>query len=332
MYSLKADCYAIINHGGKNELALITSVTASTVTAYLNKDLENDGVVTTVKVPIENVVASLGTKPKIGAAYGVKIEPFFSSEEHDRWGTISYYRAITKKERKCMRQALDRTAELLDKRGLSVFMPVKLEIRDNNGGKYLGYYKHSKKDEVPSVLCLKPPSFLTSDIEPEDIDYIIYHESGHGVWFTAVSRDLRARWVKLFEKRIKCKNIKQAQLDLILNNIYDYGDGGIKDYYKNQADDDEQIIINECLAYLKKIYKLTVEDIDLLIQEDADRLDKYWPSTSDISKSYPDISVYAQKSCIEFFAEGFSHFLSKNPLPKDVKALMKETFEDVRNR
>jgi hypothetical protein len=307
-------------------LVLITSVTASTVTGYLNEDLEKDDTVTPVKFPMENVIVSLGKTPKIGSSHGVKIEPFLDSEELDMWGTVMYYRRVIKKERKIMRTALARTIEVLDKRGLATFIPVKLEVREHNG-KHLGFYKHSKKEGVEPIICLKPPTF---ELEPEDIDYIIYHEASHGIWHTSVNSALRALWVKLFEKRVKCTSIKQVQLDLILSNVSDYKNGGIKDFIKDEADDQEQEIIKECLSYMKKVYKLSVEDIDILLQED--NIDKYWPTYTDFSKVFPDISTYSMTSVQEFFAESLAHALMKNPLPKDVKELIKETVTSVKSK
>ena len=297
-FELATDCYVILKHTNKNELALVTSLSKTTVNAYLNKDLEKDEAITPIKVPMENVLVSLGPKPQVGSVYGVQVEPFIASEELNGWGTLVYYRTVPVKEKKWMFQALERTYENLEKRGLTGFLPVKVEIRAHNG-KHLGYYKHSKKEGIDSQLCLKPPQF---DLEPEDIDFIIYHEAGHGIWYTSVSSVLRAKWVKLFERRVKCKSIKQKELDAILQSIYEYT-GSIKEFIKSEAPEDETDVIKSCLLHMKKNYRLSVENIDTLIQED--NIDKYWPTLQEVSKVFPDISEYSMKSPEEFLAKPF---------------------------
>ena len=324
-FELVAESYCILRHNNKNKLALITSLSKSTVNAYLNDDLEKDEAITPIKVPIENIVASLGPNPVVGSAYGVKIEPFYSQVDVEGWGTLSYYRKVPKKEKKLMFESLSRTFDVLDSKGLTAFVPVKLEIREHNG-KHLGYYKHSKKEGVPSILCLKPPAF---DLEPEDIDYIVYHEAGHGIWFTSVGSKFRAALVKLFERRVKCKSIKQKELDALLQAIYSYT-GSIKDFIKDECPDSDQEVVKEAVKYMSKNYRLSVEDVDLLIHED--NIDNYWPTQQEISSVFPDISEYSMRSVAEFWAESFAHRLMKHKLPKDVKALMIETLEDVKNR
>jgi hypothetical protein len=326
MFKLASDTYCIIEYNGRNHLALVTSVTASTAKVFLNSEMEKDDTINSITIPLEQVIASLGITPKLGSVHGVKVEPFLHSEDIEGWGSASYYRVVPKKEKKWMYQALERTFDVLEENGLTAFLPVRLEIRTHQG-KYLGYYKHSKKEEIPSALCLMPPDF---NAEPEELDAIIYHEAAHGIWYSSVSSALRSQWTRMFEKRIKSKTIKQKELDAILQSLYEYG-GSIKDFAKDEVDDNEQLIIKEALVYMKKVYRLSADHVENLLQEDDDRLDKYWPTQQDLSKAMPDISDYSLKSTDEFFAEGFSIYMTygAKDLPKDVAKLMKETLKAV---
>lgn len=326
-FNIEKDHYVIVNHSGKNKLALVTSVSKSTVSFFLNEELQTDGAVNSVKAPIELVIADLGPKPKVGNAYGVKIDPFYSKEEHPQWGTIFYFRLMQGKEKKFFRKSLDRTIEFLEQKRLAFFLPLDIKVHESTG-KYLGYYKHSNKDGVPSIMGIQPPTF---EIEPDDLDYIIYHEAAHAMWFKSIRGELRAKWVLLFEKRIKCKHVKQKDLDRILEALYVHSENGVKDFIKNEASDEEQLIITECLSYLKKVYKLSVLDVDNLLKDGERAMDEYWPTLQDVRREVPDVSLYSMNNCEEMFAECMAFLLIGNELPKDVRKLLKETIAHLRS-
>ena len=325
MFNLQKDTWIILNYNGKNKLAQVTSLSKSTVNAFLNDDYEKEEATTSIKVPMEMVLADLGIKPKLGSVHGVKVEPFYASEEYGGWGTIKYYRLMKGKEKKILYAALDRTFEILETKKLDSFPELDIKIHEYDG-KHLGYYKHSKKEGINSTFGIQPPTF---DIDEEDFDYLIWHEFGHVLWFNKMNSAIRAQWVKLFERRIKCKKFKQSELDKILQAIYSHADEGIRSFIKNEASEDEVELIKACMTYMNKIFKLSLDDIDLMLKED--NIDDYWPTQQAISKVFPDISQYSTKDCKEFMAESFAHsFNTEVKLPKDVRILLKETLATVK--
>lgn len=322
-FSLSTDNYAIIRVGDKNKLALITSRKGDNISIFLNDDLEADTATQSRKIPIENVVAVLGKEPIIGAAYGTKIEPMLMSEDYSPWGLIKKYIKLSKKEDLYFKRCLDRCYTLLDAKGLTRILPINIEVRMHNG-KHLGHYKHSTKEGQYSTICLKPPSFT---MEPVDLDYILYHEFGHGLWYSLVDSDLQSEWIELFSLRIKAKIITQKSLDTLLDALMAY-DGSIKNYLKDEASDKEILIIKECLTYLKKIHKLKPEDVSLMLEKE--KLADYWPTQQAISSVSPDITLYSTTDVREFWAESFVFRMQKKKLPSDVKELMLKTLDVIR--
>ena len=78
---------------------------------------------------------------------------------------------------------------------------------------------------------------------------------------------------------------------------------------------------------MQKLYKLSPEDVDILVSED--NIDDYWPTHQEISRVAVDISSYGATKPIEFFAEAISYHLSGIKVPKDVRELIKLTFSSV---
>ncbi len=316
--------YLIVKFEGKSKLILATSLSGDIGKGFLEETESEEE--RTVNFGTEFIVANLGREPVPGSVYGVKVEPLLKAMEAPDWGELAIYRKLEVEERKVLGASLKRVYKSLDKQGLSYFMPLRLEIRQKNG-KYAGYYKLRKNK--PPIMCLKPPTFHLSN---DEIDALLYHESGHGLFMhSSFPQQLKATWIKLFQKRVLCKGVKQDALDQILDAIYDYS-GSIKDFYKDEASDDTQVILRECLSHIKRVRRLDAEKLDiLLLQRGRGSLDKIWPKYTDLTSTFEDVSSYSMTNADEFFAEAMMFSQMKVELPKDIEKLMKETLSEIRD-
>lgn len=273
----------------------------------------------TFEVELADVLANLGEYPQDGSVHGVKIEPWHETIRHKFWGDIHIYREMKAKEKDHLVAHLDRCSAGLKNKHLDGFLPIRMEIRPRKGS-YAGHYKSSKDiDEI----VLHPKDMV------EDTGYVIFHESGHGVWFRQLSTESKARWVKLYHQ---CVKLIKANPDTANKLVIDFCSSrvSIKDFKANLRDTDSSLF-DEMLGWARKVHRLRKEDFDTMISAGwGEELQAYFP-TGDIMISEIEsvITDYAMKNPDEFFAEAFAFYLQDRPLPVSVKKLMRSTIAEL---
>jgi hypothetical protein len=319
--------YVIVKLYGKYKLVLVTTIAGEEVSGFLEDELARDEHQNAIKFPLTDIVANFGKNPEPGRAYGVIVEPFQRSVKSGRWGTISFYRHMTAKDIKVLRGSLVRTFDVMHDRLLTGFAPLSLEIRPP-AGKYAGWYKRISKFDQPDVLCLKPRIF--DGLTNEEIDRLVYHESAHGIWWRLIPKAMHLKWLGVFHKRMVLRNVDNDTLQSIRKSIQESG-LSLSSYLKHEATDDTEIIIREVVKYVKRIHRLEPIDIDLIL-EHGKSLKKLWPTHSDLSSPYIDVSEYAATNARELFAESFAFFMTGIKLPPDLDKLMNMTLNDIKMR
>lgn len=310
----KKNDYLIMRSGTK--LILTLAVSDSYYQTEQQISGKDDG--PSKKIDPELIVANLGSKPQIGKAYGIHVEPIRTQVTSKFWGPIQIYRKMDQKEKKSLKKALKESERLIRYSGVeSVFPLASLEIR-NKAGKWAGMYRYSSKGQ--DTIKIGPETLVDHKYNT----YVLMHETGHGVWFRKVSPMIKTQWINLYTKRMTILHYPEKRLKALARDIVEY-ENGVRDYMKEIADDDTKIIIKEALSYMKRVYRLMPEDIDLLMESNRKNLYDYWPVVSDISTPLLDVSSYAGVSVREFFAESFAYYTTGKILPKDVTKLMKRT-------
>jgi hypothetical protein len=259
----------------------------------------------------ESVVCVLGKTPRIGTAFGTKIEPYIRTIESKRWGQIQIYRKLEKKDIEPIKIGLKKAYLALKKVGAHSVLPVQIQIR-NKKGKYAGaYYSGTKKKPHHIMLC--PEVF--SDVKYNK--YVILHEVAHAIWFTQVPNVIKAKWLALYTKRLALRKIKQDQLESLGKSLLDYG-SSVNDYLKELASDEDKLLIKEVMTWLKSKRHFDQHDVKLLLDTDPQLLMEYWPNRAELIDLRPDISEYSLLNVREFFAESIAFHLTDKTLPKDV--------------
>lgn len=323
---VQKDDYVLLNLGRpKPVLALVLTKRQ----AYLDSGAEkDDDGKNNVNYTPEQVVANLGPDPKIGQAFGVKVEPYIKSFEYRGWGNIHLFRKLDQLERKALKSGLNRTEKLLKSKKLWKTMPIDIYVRPKKG-KYAGHYTFRKaKDGTISdsitihAETLKDPKYNT---------YIFTHEIGHAIWFRFVPKHIQAKWLKLYAKRVKVTKTSEKDLKDLLDSVLGYS-GTLRDYTKEMADEDDIVLIKEVYSYISKKHRISKEDVDLLMEEDRSKLKALWPSHAELSEARTDVTEYAMTNVREFFAEAFAYHVTGKVLPQDVTKALSVTFKKLENQ
>lgn len=276
-----------------------------------------------------DVLANLGKKPNVGSVYGLKIEPFIRKLQIPFFGEVRVYREnFTKENVDVLKSCAEAVEKLFKKNRLTKWLDnlSHVELRSKKG-KYAGSFTCRRSKDDPKV-----DSISLNNIPFDDrtyLEYVLIHECTHGVWFRMVPDHLKAKWSKLYTKRIERKSYDQSDLRDLLQSIKGY-DGSINNFSKEMADDAQRHLLKEIYSYIKRVHKLDRGDVDTLVENDRDALESIWPEHQDISNQTNDVgSEYALTNVREFFAETMTFHLLGRKLPKDVTKGCEATLQKV---
>lgn len=312
--------YVVINRGRKKTLCFILNPKSRT--AVVESTLSTDDP-EQFNYEDEDVVANLGQDPSNGKVHGLTVEPYIKTISTKKYGPIEFYRKMDRNETKAFQNALKSAYEIFKAESSVGFLPVSKIVVRPSQGKYAGSYKASVKGgEIRDEVRFYPETF--SD-EIYNL-YIICHEFAHGLWYRCVPHKLRSKWINLYQKRVTLSKITARHLEDLCKSLLDHS-GGIADYRKEVADEEEKAVIKEVLSYFKKYHSMDVTSLDLLLGYDSGSLVDMWPTAAMLSESKPDISVYSMKNPEEFFAEAVAYRMTSKKLPKDVEKALTATFQ-----
>ena len=313
---IEKDSYIIVRQGNKHALAL--AINPERNRAVLDATLADDEP-KHIEYDESTLIANLGTKPRVGgSAFGVKIEPFISSVA-SKYGEMLFFRKLEDKEKKALKSALRKTYDRMIESSLNVFPFTTMRILPKRG-KYAGCYKFRRKmSDVWDSVELFPETF-------EDVkynEYVLFHEYAHAVWYKMLDVRYKARWIKMYHKRLDLSNILKDRLEPMLDELLQFA-GNLSDFYKEQ-DDENRLVFREVLAHYKRYHKMDSYSLDILHVEDTEKFASMWPKRATLVESKPDLSEYSMTKPEEFFAEAFAFYMTGRSMPKDITKLMDKT-------
>lgn len=313
-----SDDYLIVKEGAKYQFG--TALGQNKL--LLEKGVENDETAKTIDFEPEDVVANMGATIIPGtSAFGITMTPYEFSMEDKKWGTIHFYRKITDdREMKYFKAMLTKIHEKLAEIKATGFMPLTLKILPQKGKK-AGWYNYNTKNG--DTLALLPIDFRDKEYN----DYVLFHEAAHGIWFRQIPRDIQVKWIDIYEERINVHSADKKKLQRLAKEAAGCAEG-IGSFIKNECEGEDIDIMKECIAYVKRVHKITQKQLELYIEQNGTKsILKFWPTSTDIGKPLPDVSEYAMESYEELFAESFAFYMTGRKLPKDVKKLLKSTIK-----
>lgn len=314
--------YILIDVAGKAKLGKVAMANDTGGTIVLEEALGQEEGTISSEFKTKEVIANLGRNPRSGKAFGANIEPYKQSMTHKKIGQLDIFRELTEKDVTRIYKALDAAYKLFKKKASVHFLPIgkSTELRAPKG-KMVGSYKFKhKKDENQDVMTLCPLEFSDSKYNL----YVVCHELAHGLWFRCVPSNVKANWIKLYEKRMVVKDISKTNLKSLLREVQSY-QCDIKSYIREMGDEDTTVILKEVMKHIKRMHRLDAHELYMACADDKQLLADVWPSRAQLSEPMADVSDYALKSVAEFFAESVSLSFTGTKLPKDVEKELKNT-------
>lgn len=321
--NIETGVYVIGNDGRRNWLMQVSSCLDSVVYGTLDKDRAyspTDG-----EFNIRQIVAVLGPNPHAGNAYGCQIEPYERTLIHPQWNNVHWFVRMPKPEKTALKTSLDRVAKLLTSKRLFGFVAggeLQMEIRPPRG-KYTGMYHFVNKDGGPQDrMILRPKMGVPTD-------YVVAHESGHGVYYRLMTDQQRARWIRLYHSYMKMQAFEPADIER-LRDAYIEENQHVKDF-RGQLEESDVLLFDNLIGTLCGTTRLTTRHLNELASDGSlETIRESWPVHVDDSDFEIVVSEYGSKNPEEFFAEAFAFWLLGNKLPKRVLAAMEKTVANVK--
>lgn len=313
--------YLVLN-GDKDRKFLVQAKTVEPLAGICcDENFKNKSLCKRVDFQHEDIICNYGKKLVFGQAYGLTLERVrLELDDYPEWATVRFYCNHNETERKLVRKSVERvTKTLLDQRIFPKEKAIDLHIKDVKGplqGMY--YHRPQKEGKEPQndLIDLRIKDFGT-------IDYTLYHELGHGVWFQLMSDDDRAAWVKAFTKNITLMNDIEEKVAKMRGELVKAG--SVRDY-KSDLEEEDADILDHITKYIAKTYNVKPIHLNILIKT-GDDLQTVWPRKKlVIPQTQVMITPYSAKNCEEYFCEAFAHYFSPDKtLAKSITTLVEKT-------
>jgi hypothetical protein len=267
-----------------------------------------------VQFQYEDVVANLGTDPVFGSVYGCSTEIYRKKKKLDGWGSVVFYRDISKEELKVLRQSLLEVTAEIRATGIELH-PFDTDIKEARG-RYDGFYKFRPKkvDGVSTdLITLKPKTF-------DNLKPLLHHEIGHSVWYRRLPADIHAKWILAYHKAIELQSVSKTEIDEIIDDFV-ASNTMCKDF-KHTLNERQVMIFDNCLDFVDAKHMLNVHHLDTLILSNHNISAYFNVDDVKLSDMRLILTEYAQESPEEFFAEAFRLQMTGAILPKSLRDLM----------
>lgn len=312
------DDYIIVRVGKKNQLALAHSPKRNT--CYIESTLHSDEP-QTFEYDEHTLIANIGKDPVPGAAFGVQITLHYGEVATDL-GPMHYFRKTDDDEKKAIKIAIKKVVAKMNDIGLSKVLPIKRIEVHNPKGKWAGSYQVSFKSGSAEDIIKLHPKILNEQLYNQ---YIFMHELGHAIWYRYVDEKMRSEWLQLYNEQTKVTKAKKSEMEDLCTSLVS-SQLSVREF---QADieGDEQAMFKDALAYLKKIHKMTPEDLNILLNQNSKALHNIWPTSAAVSHSDSLCGEYSKVSVQELFAEAFAKDATGEQIPKTCKKLLEKTLK-----
>lgn len=275
----------------------------------------------TVTYEPEQVLANLGQNPRTGSYLGVKVRPFVKKIWREDFGTIYVHTDVPKKELKAFGASMRKVYDWYAEKASVAFLPLDQFIYPKSG-KYAGTYslKTTRSGERQDSIQY----YYTNFADRQYNEYVIAHEFAHGLMGRCLDPRMRAEWTSLYQSRLRSNRCKQDKLQALWDDVQNIEDS-IFEYQKQLDDENDAALLKEVFQYFRNKRKMTVRDIQLLLELDTKALQAMWPRSAILIQENPDVTEYAMKNVDEFFAESIAYHYMGKTLPKDVRACIKKS-------
>lgn len=319
---IQVGSYVVFSQGTKKLLAQVYSIGDSTITATLDKNRQQSPEEVTFNK--DDILAVLGQKPPLGSVFGVSVEPYWKTIDHDDWGEIHVYCRPNKTQWKAVKDGLSQAWKTLEREKLTGFVEagnLRIELRGAKG-KNLGMYYHRQKGETAADRMF----FRLQETDHPDLyREVVLHESGHGVFYRLMTPQQRATWIKLHKRFAKFA--QHTKNDIVrMRTLFLKSRQFLKDFAADLTDEAEILLFHECISNMRANYRLKSQHIDELMEVgDIQTISDMWPKDAlDYTDFEQAINDYASSNPHELMAEAFRLYHTKTQLPEVIKNVLEK--------
>ena len=271
-------------------------------------------------VQYNNIWANCGPNPHAGSAYGIIIEAVYDKTSIKGWGKLYFMMNLSDRGKRRVIKHITKLYYRLKKKKLHKFLPVDTLIKERVG--YKGMYKYLPKGDFDIIHYALQETI-------DDLDYVLYHEVGHGIWYRQLSSNDKSPIIDLYHQCIDIQQITDNDLKDILEEWIKVQE--VSEYNK-LLDEKERMIFKGCLRWIKQIHKLSKNNLQDIIYNKPDTIRKCWPTRKQLVLSTVDpiISNYGATSPEEFYAEAFANYWLDRSLPKKVHKAIRTSLSSAR--
>jgi len=322
--------YLVFNHGDSKMLGQVEGIGDTTVDCVLEKNRQNAPERKTIRQA--EILAVLGKKPPVGSVFGVSVEPYWRTLEHDDWGDIHFYARPEKDHVKAIMSGLTSAWKILAREKLTGFKDaanLRVEIRDTRGKNLGMYYFKQKGENALDRMFFRVQEHAEADLYRE----VILHESGHGVFYRLMTLQQRTEWIKLHKHFAQFA--RHTKEDVIsMRGKFARQKLFIKDFLESLENEADEMLFLECLANVRMNFRLKNKHIDELVEVGAMKeIASMWPKEAlDYTNFEMAINEYASTSPQELMAEAFRLYHTKRELLPAIKSVMEKQLTSCRGR
>lgn len=301
-------------------LARIEKVKSSSLMVQINSKAladKNDARGSTIKVDPSNILLNFGKSvPEGQTVLGFRLEPWYGVHHLKRWGRLHWRRFISDEDKTKIIDAFNRVMKEVRKMGLDYKLPIEIEVLPSRG-RYAGFYKYVE-DEI-DTMGLTMKEFVM-------LEYVIWHETGHHVWYRHLDDETRKAWLDIFAGGVQVEEIDAGKLKRMRKDLVEKQN--LKEFRK-ELEDAEKVVLKEVLRHIKQVHHMDADDLQLMLGQQDD-LKKVWPKNAmEVSDISLFVSEYARKNCKEMFAESLAFYMTGQEMHTTVKKLIKRTMNDL---
>ena len=289
-------------------------------------NLEKDRHISLQRIEVEksSIVLNLGQSPEAGLVYGQNLEHLYRGVIDVAYGIqVHKFSEFDETVDEQVKLSFGKAFKQLKANGLLGItnLPIAYEVKQKTS-KYAGMFRARKKGT--SIVTL-----FTQDTQSTDLNsYVVLHELSHGIdHFLLDSKELRARWVKLYMQSVKSTTVGIDEARAMWKPFTESSCVG--NWKSCFEEDSEKAKTNLIMRMIKQAHGITVRDINVLMAaEEFDVLKPLWPREALHSTEFnPLITEYATKNVQETLAESVALYLVGTKLPKNVIRLVEDTLQ-----
>jgi hypothetical protein len=310
---MQVNDYIILNYTFNKKVLAKVLVAGKKHKARLEPYNENDSA---FEFDPKEVVANLGQAPNVGRVYGVQVEPLRERIETSFWGEIQIFHPLDDHKRKELRRAFGEAKKQLVDRMKMPTIPILTQVQTQTG-RMLGCYKYRPRADLDTLV-------VKVDDDISDMMYKLTHEYAHGIWFRVMTPKQRMAWINAYHDSLELEELGTDDLDQLLEDVKSYGD--LRGFAKANAE--WAPALKAVVRHIKQTHRLDMKHLDLALAL-GDDIDRFWPSTIELSERQLILSDYARKSPEELFAETFSFKCKGTKLPNKLNELLDKTLRNL---